>query len=229
MAGVGTWTVRRREDYISQCTHGVDLTIPVDNHPVTSFMDTHYLNGVVNKQGIIDNLRESFQTHTEVWDNKNYRLMAINIFIAIGTNFLLKYVTEDASNIANISHAAYAIVALENYDGIGDFGSVIYNRVAAAKIRDFQPCSIRDMLKFFRKRTNCSCLKDMHLEARKTFAKGGQCFGCGEVKERALLMVCSRCRVIQYCSRKCQIADWPRHKCGCDACVSTQEQKAKKR
>ena len=235
MAGVGTWTVRRREDYISQCTHGVDLTIPVDNHPVTSFVDSFYINAVFNNEiGIIDNLKDLFEAHREVWDNENYRQMAINIFIAIGTNFMLqKDIAEDASNIANTNQEAHAIVLLENYDDSGDFDSVIYNRVAAAKMRDFNgdnsTFSLRDELKFYRKRATCSCLKKMHLEARKCLPKLGMCFHCGVVKERALLMVCSRCRVSQYCSRECQVSDWAQHKIKeCDDCAFFQKQQTKK-
>ena len=81
-----------------------------------------------------------------------------------------------------------------------------------------------DALKFFRKRTSCSCLKDMHLEARKTLPKTGICYHCKERKERTLLMVCSRCRITQYCSRECQIADWSRHKVYCDEWIVLVEQ-----
>ena len=219
-----------------ECNHGLDLTIPDDMNPgpVINFLDTFYINGAI--LGIIDNLKESFQARREVWDNERYRQMAINIFIAIGTNFLLqKDVTGDASNIANTSNehkaVACAIVYLENYDGLSDFDSIIYTRGAATKMRDFNhnkgASSIRDDLKFYRKRTNCSCLKDMHLEARKTLPKLGICFHCRNVKERALLMVCSRCRFSQYCSRECQIANWSRHKCDCDNLC--KQQHAKKR
>ena len=216
----------RREHMINgqsvECNHGLDLTIPYDiNHPVINFLDTFYINGAI--LGIIDNLKESFQARREVWDNENYRQMVINIFIAIGTNFMLN--TEITP-----SSLAKAIVALDNYDGIGDFGSVIYNRAAARKMRDINggdSSAWRDMLKFFRKRTNCSCLKGMHLEARKTLPKLGMCYQCHDVKERALLMVCSRCRFSQYCSRECQIANWSRHKCDCDNLC--KQQHAKKR
>ena len=93
-------------------------------------------------------------------------------------------------------------------------------RVVESKARDLLRGSdnMRDVLKFYRKRVACSCLKDIHLEARKTLPKLGVCFCCESVKERALLMVCSRCRYSQYCSRKCQIADWPKHKRTYDTC-----------
>ena len=113
------------------------------------------------------------------------------------------------------------MVTLEGYVGRGDISQ--YSRTSARKIRDIgiggKNSMKRDMKKFYRKRIACKCLKEMHLEARKSSTKLGVCYHCKEVKERALLMVCSRCRISQYCSRECQIASWPRHKCDCGALI----------
>ena len=161
-------------------------------------------------------LRDTFTTHQEVWDNERYREMAVNIFIAVGTNSML-------SDECGDSFLAQATVTLENYDGKG-IVSTINSRVASTKLRDLicgeRSPSKRDALKFYRKRVSCKCLKDMHLKARKTFPKEGKCYHCGEVRERALLMVCSRCGIIQYCSRKCQVAHWSSHKSDCDILCS---------
>ena len=77
----------------------------------------------------------------------------------------------------------------------------------------------RDLLKFYRKRMTCSCLKKMHLEARKAYPKVGACDHCRVVQDRSLLMVCSRCMIAPYCSRECQVAASPRHKTDCDIFV----------
>ena len=29
------------------------------------------------------------------------------------------------------------------------------------------------------------------------------------------IMICSRCKIIKYCSKECQVADWKRHKTEC--------------
>jgi len=114
---------------------------------------------------------------------------------------------------------------LENYGEKKDFMSIINFRDVATKKRDLFIENVdismgrRDMLKFYRKRMGCKCLKKMHLEARKTSPKLGECEYCGEVKKRALLMVCSRCMVDQYCSRKCQVADQYEHVEHCDQYV----------
>ena len=207
-----------------ECNHGIDLMIPDDNnHPVTIFIDDfcmHIANNANMHMG--QYLRDTFTTHQEVWNNESYREMAMNILIRMGTNFMLNNDNEGPRDVAK------AIVALENYDGSGDLtSSVLYNRVAAVKVRDINggdSSAKRDMLKFFRKRINCKCLKVMHLEARKTLPKLGMCDHCGDSRERALLMVCSRCTIAQYCSRNCQVADWSsRHKGYCKEWVGGAE------
>ena len=214
---------------ITQCNHGCDLVIPDNDHPVSTFIDDFFVNGIVKRMHIIDRLKVTFNSHRKVWNNKSYRCMAINIFVAIGTNLLLQ------NNITvNAKDVAIVIVMIENYDERVYYDypdSLLRNHSVASKVRDL--CSIeggtnkRDALKLFRKRTACSCLKGMHLEMRKTQPKFGGCFHCYEIKERALLMVCSRCRIGQYCSRKCQIAARPTHKFGCDKYFKSHEQHTK--
>jgi len=123
---------------------------------------------------------------------------------------------------------------LENYDekvssSLDDnYHLAKYNRIVASKDRDLgerhSSKNNRDVMKFYRKRMNCSCLKKMHLEARKTIPKMGKCDHCGVVKERALLMVCSRCMIDQYCSRECQVLASPKHREDCDKYVKAHQQ-----
>ena len=91
-------------------------------------------------------------------------------------------------------------------------------------IRENVSSGLRDALKFYSKRTPCSCLKSMRQEARKTIPKMGRCYGCKEEKERASLSVCSRCMVTHYCSRECQVTHWPKHKRECDHFVNAHKQ-----
>ena len=167
-----------------------------------------------------------------MWKHDNYREMAIDILVRIGANKLL---VRDP-NLDAILHLATSILALENYDEGGYYNSpnaLFHNRTVSSKVRDFvcgsRGIKNRDVLKFFRKRITCSCLKKMHLEVRKTQSKLGKCSHCEVVKERALLMVCSRCRILQYCSRECQVADWAEHKGYCKECVSVHKQQQSKK
>ena len=219
---------------ITQCNHGA-LTIPKNNaHPVVSFMDTFFDNMLYKTMATSPNLYDTLQKHADVWNNVSQRKTAMNILLSIGTNQLLDDDFLGPMDLAlYLSHAiaflenyASSVVVLENYDG-RDIESTMNCPVAETKVRDIfnsGSCVGRDVLKFYRKRTACSCLKKMHLEARKTQPKTGLCSHCNVVKRRALLMVCSRCRIEQYCSRECQVSDWSKHKCRCDMHVFAQKQ-----
>jgi len=116
---------------------------------------------------------------------------------------------------------AKTIIVLEHHDSSEGFtlGSSVLDHSALVKKReiDSDVSSVRrDVLKFYRKRISCKCLKRMQLDARKTISKMGRCFNCKIEKERVNLSVCSKCMVTQYCSRECQVARWPGHKMVCD-------------
>jgi len=174
------------------------------------------------------NIYDLFVEHGELWRSESYREMAIKVLTCIGTVNLL-----DELNIIYIQqhHAtllgpqltgkpfmdslgiAILIVELEQYDGV-DLG----RQAAVVKMRNLRRTSstMRDALKFYFKRTSCSCLKVKHFEARKSITKVGICLGCDKEYERQLLSVCSGCMVTQYCSRDCQVTDWCRHEENCD-------------
>ena len=219
-----------------ECNHGCNVTIPDENnHPVCGFMDLYFMHCLGNSNKNMSNVNfliELFNSYPQVWKHDNYREMAIDILVRIGANKLL---VRDP-NLDAILHLATSILALENYDEGGYYNSpnaLFHNRTVSSKVRDFvcgsRGIKNRDVLKFFRKRITCSCLKKMHLEVRKTQPKLGKCSHCEVVKERALLMVCSRCRILQYCSRECQVADWAEHKGYCKECVSVHKQQQSKK
>jgi len=213
---------------ITGCNHGCDV-IPAYDHPVSNFMDQFIINAKAKYKimNVRQNLREIFKSHTQIFNNEDYKKLALDILTNIGTNMLLgrngRGIDTNTSWPVCITQT---IVVLEHYNGTGDVDSVLHKRVAASRIRDLQPSitSIRrDCLKFYRKRITCTCLKKMHLEARKTEPKTGICWYCDQEKERVLLSVCSRCMIEQYCSRECQVADWPLHKTYCNDYVEQRK------
>ena len=191
---------------------------------------------------MITNLRDTFEKYPEVWNVESHCNMVINKLVCVGTNLLLSfddYVRNSDEKYnsmrGDIAYTACAIVVLENYDGNDDVTSAFNSQVSATKQRDLQylagdnvhfdsSSTRRDLLKFYSKRIACSCLKELHSVARKILSKEGECNHCEEVKERASLMVCSRCRVSQYCSRECQVASHCEHKERCDSIVRANEQ-----
>ena len=140
--------------------------------------------------------------------------MTTDILLNIGANFFVG--SASGSTGIDAANIAITIVVLDNYKETMSMNEVVYSRGVAAKSRDLSFGSMRDLLKFYSKRLSCSCLKKMYSEARKTLPKVGKCYNCWEDKERASLSVCSRCRVNQYCSRECQVVDWPCHEMHCD-------------
>jgi len=198
----------------AQCNHGLVTTIPDLSHPVSSFITEYLLCYDVNDTYMaLQNIAEGL--------DDSYRKLAIDILILIGANLML---CKNTAVFVTGREAAFAIVVLEKYEELHDFQSTLNCRVVSNKVRDLTVSNTdRDLLKFFRKRLNCSCLKKMHLEARKTQPKLGYCEYCKEVKERRLLMVCSRCRVSQYCSRDCHVAASPEHRLHCNLRVRAEQ------
>jgi len=209
------WASGERADgtVVTQCNHGL-AEIPDDFHPVSKFIHDLFTNP--SREAVLRN-------NPQVCNNETNRELAVQMLIRIiATNLLID---DDAFNLAwGISDT---ILLLDNYDEtFGKFDDNFFLarhiRSVATRRRDLSP-DCRDVLKFYRKRTNCKCLKKMHLEARKTMPKLGSCHHCGVEKERTLLMVCSRCRIAQYCSRECQVAASSKHREDCDMFVYAHE------
>ena len=201
---------------IVHCNHGRNVTIPDDAHPVSKFLDTLFSTG---------DLKSVFQLHPQLCKNESHREMAVNLLMSIAVTSCLLTPKKDYNYMPVISDNAYAIVLLENWDETDDFDSAVCKQNVATKFRDLHfgygdESEERDLLKFFHKRIACSCLKERHSEARRTQPKLGKCFHCEDVKDRSMLMICSRCKVEHYCSHECQVAAWPEHKCMCNAYVN---------
>lgn len=83
------------------------------------------------------------------------------------------------------------------------------------KCRDLKHGGPRVVVRFFDKRIDCSCLKEMYKFSQKFHAMQGYCCHCGMEREYSTLKVCSRCKFSHYCSQECQFAAWPVHKTKC--------------
>jgi len=193
-----------------QCNHGLDMVLD-KSHPVSSFIDTFS----------VSSLHDAITKHPEVKNKNNLRQMAADVLTMIGTNMLIEGGAAKENNLQFINNTAIAIMILEQLDTL-DYESKSTNPRVISKIINLGTsprfCE-RDLLKFYRKRMKCKCLKKMHLEARKTLPKLGACGNCDATKERSLLMVCGRCMVAPYCSRECQVAASHKHRGACDSFV----------
>ena len=93
------------------CKHGND-TVIADNHPVSKFLDEFFIQWQRLKH-FMTILEDMLQTHRQVWTDENYRELAIQTCISIGTNFLLMESNTPINDIHDSLCMAKAILALE--------------------------------------------------------------------------------------------------------------------
>jgi hypothetical protein len=65
----------------------------------------------------------------------------------------------------------------------------------------------RGLVLFLAKQIPCSCLDEDKKNAKQS-PKTGSCTNCGNEDLKMELMKCSQCKMAEYCSKECQVADW---------------------
>ena len=148
----------------------------------------------------------------EVWKDFTKMKMVITLFLMLGANNLLGGKYDTARKDATCARYFEQYIAVELHQT-----QAVYK---CPKIGETYIADKHTLVKFFRHRIPCSCLDEMYEEV-KSIAKMGfcnnlQCSIPGRRVERSKTKYCSRCRCATYCSRECQVADWPEHKPYCD-------------
>lgn len=196
------------------CTHGA--IIPSKEHVVHNFLDSFAeATSEFSRETGMDLInfydQSCNKSYPSVWRDPNQRKMLIDIMLSMGTNAILIGGTKPDKVKAKIF--ASTVLLLEHFGVKGDFGLAMVSSMQIAK--DAVLGEERDLLRFYSKRISCSCLKDKYTDAKESQQKVGICDRCQMTLERKSLMLCSRCKSIQYCSVECQHADWPDHKKMC--------------
>ena len=143
---------------------------------------------------------------------------ASDCLFALGADFLLEAVhTRQEGPLLKAYAVAVAIVLCENSSHALQQDQIGAYPVICKRIGDLTGGGSRETVSFFAKRLDCSCLKEMykHVKGEK---KTAICCHCHQTKERKTLMLCSECKIAQYCSAKCQKDHWPKHKNHCRNC-----------
>ncbi|KAL7534451.1 hypothetical protein ACHAWF_004839 [Thalassiosira exigua] len=209
------------------CLHGRPPQLPDAEHPVyqfvkalcdygDSFLGATCLFASLGRgwatmvDGMSDVINCTFDKFPEVWSNDLNRAMAKHHIIASATRSLLN--GADYSDLLEARYLTIAVHALENYEPDTRYSIGGMEMLRMTDLLD-RRCD-RAFLKFYSKRTPCSCLED-RFESILSKPKTGRCSHCYEKKEVGELQVCGRCKMHQYCSRRCQSLRWPDHKAEC--------------
>ena len=212
------------------CKHGCN--IPSPDHVVAKFMNDYTLMNLREKPRW-DRMNFLFDENYEsiaVVENSKQRNMAILIMASIGTNIILDM--QDTRKIERAIIVAEDILLMETIEKDLKVPRYARNDPAVRNIfwtiDKLKGGGQREVIRFFSKRIACNCLKQSYEEAKKAQpTRLGICAQCGPGKDRDSLLLCQRCKYVQYCSRECQKAHWPEHKLVCETCVKSTKNKSR--
>lgn len=148
---------------------------------------------------IFDATNEGFSAGADGWNSASLQKV-VSYLESLGTDILLEYPGESAFPFA------FAIMIVETVMKQGDMTKTLFGPA-----RDMFDDMERETTRFFYKRIKCDCLKEKYSQLRKK-PSSGRCHNCCESKDRKELKVCTCCGWAQYCSKKCQAADWAKHR-----------------
>lgn len=174
-------------------------------HPVATFMYT-YIEAIKKDEKELGAVNLTQENHPEVWEDERMRKMVINIFCSMGTNAFLKGDMFHAMDLATV------VILLEKYDGEDYFTALTGNLSVNEDNLSISGGEEIDVICFFKKRIPCSCLNEKYSHFNQFQKRGSKCEKCREKKNCKTLMTCNGCRSVHYCSRDCQVLDWPDHR-----------------
>eukprot|EP00984_Skeletonema_dohrnii_P030943 scaffold22845_cov85-Skeletonema_dohrnii-CCMP3373.AAC.2 len=203
----------------NECTHGCDCETFNPNRPLLFSFSQKFVHKCSAIGGTIGRkfqvvYRATMQEYSHVWNDPIIMKYTTSFFLAVGAQ---------QSIIGNYNAARlYAAIAycFEQHISTTLCGKDNRKAINWPKVNElyFDPDE-HTLISFFRKRIRCSCLDKKYKEV-KSIAKLGVCCNLmcrhpeGKV-ERSTMKCCSRCHLANYCSRKCQVENWPVHKKFC--------------
>ena len=206
-----------------KCYHGYIL-LP-RNHVcvafIESFVDVYRACCMGNLPigDLFEHIYEATKTkHAEVWNDPDKVKWVASHFIKLGVDMILEGSAYQAVGRSAIFSSFLELWAAE---------VICQNKTEAnwnifvalcdwTKMSELYYGDEHTLVSFFRKRITCKCLDDKYEEV-KSIAKIGFCCNpnCSipdRKTARSKMLYCTQCRKANYCSRECQVANWPIHK-----------------
>ena len=204
----------------ASCLHGVDPSKTVMFLDfIHSFLDIY--NNAIDS---VQNMEQSFfiaqvatkDKYANLWGKSDNLVWATSYFVHTATRAVLLGNIEQGRIDASFAcyFEEYKAVEMDKSQG----------RIHALKIVEVQNADEHTLLSYLKKRIPCSCLDEKYNQV-KGITKMGICANhkCSKHEKmvgRKTMMCCSRCRQSNYCSRECQVEDWPKHKFFCNQAVA---------
>eukprot|EP00984_Skeletonema_dohrnii_P002078 scaffold691_cov196-Skeletonema_dohrnii-CCMP3373.AAC.6 len=220
-------------DESERCRHGCDLSLPKSEHDCRDFAMRYAkdflielcrmfgneqllktgstskdLVGQCVQQGksfvaAIDDMEEKYP---DIFESPSKLKWAISFYHSRGTQDVVD------GNMKRAHHAAICATLMNGYlSDVSDLSTM--------KIYDIIQSNDKMIVTYFQKRTSCSCLDEKRKEYKGVKKTGkccnNQCPLPERVAERSSLLYCTACKLVQYCSAKCQKAHWKYHKHQC--------------
>eukprot|EP00984_Skeletonema_dohrnii_P006572 scaffold2353_cov93-Skeletonema_dohrnii-CCMP3373.AAC.3 len=212
-----SFTIDIRQSHTIQCYHGY---VPGEDHFIINDFVKTFVSGFNSRWGeayggehIHVAHRATREQYPEVGNDYFKMKLVLSLFLFQGTQAVLEERIGDARSFAAI--AFY----LEDYITFS-FENEANDVFDAVKQLELLIADQHTLVKYLRKKIPCCCLDEKYKQV-KSITKMGFC--CNQncslpsrMAERSTMVYCTRCRTVNYCSRKCQKAAWPKHKSHCD-------------
>jgi len=130
------------------CNHGFNNNVMIsDEHPVSHFMDTFFIEWTNEYINMADILSNAVKKHQEVWKDERYRNLICTLFTIVGINLILEDIVisnglratkpdhRRDGTICSALELVTVVLASEHYNGSGSIFQALRSRVVASKIR----------------------------------------------------------------------------------------------
>eukprot|EP00984_Skeletonema_dohrnii_P021610 scaffold10847_cov72-Skeletonema_dohrnii-CCMP3373.AAC.2 len=205
--------------HIHLCSHRLPCQVEICARFVYALLDEYNAAAIPGGDNLIPPTRtitalqamREKEEYAEVWNDAGKMKLLVSYFVSFGTGNVME------GNMESARIAAHYACFFEEY-----IAAVLNNEnQASISIQSVKMCELfvadeHTLISYLKHRIPCRCLDEIYKQVKST-KKMGLCFNencCHPdgMVERSSLLNCTRCRFANYCSRECQVADWPRHK-----------------